>query len=156
MLGTASEEIAKSDDIWKSSGITALREQQETDFGLWGPYEFQMPKKEGKWEERITVIGSPDRVKTVFAEAIEKIDQEIKANTSDLEALKKAMKLEERGEKLYNGLSEKATNSFEKRFFLTLATEERGHFLLILDSFDYLSDPAGWFAQKERSGLDGG
>ena len=113
-------------------------------------------EKEGKWEERITIVGSPDRVKTVFAEATERIGKDVKADTSDLDALKKAMEMEGRGEKLYKDLSEKAANSFEKRFFLTLATEERGHFLLILDSFDYLSDPAGWFAQKEMRGLDGG
>ena len=113
-------------------------------------------EKEGKWKERVTVVGNPDQVQTVFNEAMEKIDKDIKANTDDLAALKKAMELEGRGEKLYKDLSEKAVNSFEKRFFLTLATEERGHFLLILDSFDYLSDPAAWFDQKERSGLDGG
>ena len=38
-----------------------------------------------------------------------------------------------------------------QRFYLTLGTEERGHFLPILDSYDYFSDPVGWFAQKERS-----
>jgi len=50
-------------------------------------------EKKGKWEERITVVGNPDRVKTVFADAVEKIDKDIKASTSDLEALKKAMEL---------------------------------------------------------------
>ncbi len=112
-------------------------------------------EKKGKWEKRITVVGNPGRVKTVFADAVEKIGKDIKAGTSDLEALKKAMDLEERGQKLYNGLAEKAADPLEKRFYLTLATEERGHFLVILDSYDYLSDPAGWFAQKERSLLDG-
>ncbi len=53
-LGTASEEIKKSDSIWNSSPITALREQQEKDFGLWGPYSFQMPEKEGKWDNVTT------------------------------------------------------------------------------------------------------
>jgi len=54
MLKTASEEQMKSDNIWKSSNVSALREQQEKDFSLWGPYKFQMPKKEGKWEEVTT------------------------------------------------------------------------------------------------------
>lgn len=118
---------------------------------------YQNLEKKGKWEERITVVGNPDRVKTVFAEAMEKIDKDIKAGTSDLEALKKVMELEQRGQNLYyNDLAEKAADPLEKRFYLTLATEERGHFLLILDSYDYLSNPSGWFAQKERSLLDGG
>lgn len=54
MLGTASEEIAKSDEMWKSSNFTALREQQEKDFGLWGPYQFAMPESEGAWDKVTT------------------------------------------------------------------------------------------------------
>ncbi len=54
MLGTASEEIKKSDSIRNSSNITALRDQQEKDFGLWGPYEFAMPESEGKWDSVTT------------------------------------------------------------------------------------------------------
>lgn len=54
MLEEAKKEIARSDEIWKSTGVTALREQQEKDFGLWGPYEFHMPKGEGKWDEVTT------------------------------------------------------------------------------------------------------
>lgn len=50
----AKVEQAKSDRIWGSTAITELREQQETDFGLWGPYEFEMPKEEGKWDNVTT------------------------------------------------------------------------------------------------------
>ena len=53
-LGTASEEVTKSDEMWSSPAYKALREQQDQDFGLWGPYEFKMPKEEGKWEEVTT------------------------------------------------------------------------------------------------------
>jgi len=53
-LGTAAEEIARSDELWKSSNFTALRDQQETDFGNWGPKQFEMPAEEGKWEQVTT------------------------------------------------------------------------------------------------------
>ena len=54
MLGTAEEEIKKSNERWTNSNFMALRDQQEVDFGLWGPHEFKMPKEEGKWEEVTT------------------------------------------------------------------------------------------------------
>lgn len=54
MLGTAKEEIKKSDALWDSTSIVALREQQEKDFGLWGPYQFTMGKEEGKWDSVTT------------------------------------------------------------------------------------------------------
>lgn len=53
-LGEAKDEIAKSDELWKSTNFEALRTQQETDFGLWGPYKFEMPKTEGKWDSVTT------------------------------------------------------------------------------------------------------
>jgi len=117
---------------------------------------YQNIEKEGGWDQRITAICDSKLLKTAFAEAMEKIDTEIKASTSDLDALKKAMEMEERGENLYKDLADKAVDPLEKRFYLTLSVEERSHFLVILDSYDYLSDPSGWFAKKERSGLDGG
>lgn len=58
MLGTAADEIAWSNEVWKSSNVTALREQQETDFGNWGPEEFKMPQKtEGDWDSVTTNSG---------------------------------------------------------------------------------------------------
>lgn len=54
MLGDAKEEIRKSDELWGDSNVTALREQQKKDFGLWGPYEFKMPESEGKWDNVTT------------------------------------------------------------------------------------------------------
>ena len=54
MLSSAAEEIKKSDDLWKSSNIAALRDQQEYDFGLWGPYAFEMDASKGKWESFTT------------------------------------------------------------------------------------------------------
>ncbi len=54
MLGTAQEEIAKSNELWNSDNCKALREQQEKDFSYWGPYKFQMPQEEGKWDSVTT------------------------------------------------------------------------------------------------------
>lgn len=34
------------------------------------------------------------------------------------------------------------------------AAEERGHFLALLDYYEYLNDPTGWFVMKEHR-LDG-
>ena len=57
MLGTASEEIKLSDEIWGNSDSRALREQMDTDFKYWGPYAFEMPASEGKWTSATTPSG---------------------------------------------------------------------------------------------------
>ncbi|GAI26187.1 unnamed protein product, partial [marine sediment metagenome] len=41
-------------------------------------------------------------------------------------------------------------------FYETLAAEEREHHLILLDYYEYLKDPAGWFVKKEHPSLDGG
>jgi hypothetical protein len=37
-----------------------------------------------------------------------------------------------------------------------VAAEEREHHLILLDYYEYLKDPAGWFVKKEHPSLDGG
>jgi len=54
MLGEAKDEIKLSDELWEDSDYTALRDQQEADFGLWGPHTFLMDKKQGDWENFTT------------------------------------------------------------------------------------------------------
>ena len=54
MLGTAREEIERSKQIWDSTAIRALREQQEDSLGLWSYHKFEMDKSEGSWNDVTT------------------------------------------------------------------------------------------------------
>ena len=54
MLGDAKSEIKKSDEMWNDSNFIALRNQQEEDYGNWGPFEFKMPSGEGQWDSVTT------------------------------------------------------------------------------------------------------
>jgi hypothetical protein len=45
----------------------------------------------------------------------------------------------------------RASNFFEKKFYLLLVNEETDHWLSILDSLEYLEDPQGYFHQKEMT-----
>ena len=49
-----------------------------------------------------------------------------------------------------------ATYGAERDFYETLAAEEREHYLILLDYYEYLKDPAGWFVKGEHPSLDGG
>lgn len=52
MLDEAAKEIEHSNTLWNEN--QPLRDQQETDIGYWGSYEFKMPKEEGKWDNVTT------------------------------------------------------------------------------------------------------
>jgi rubrerythrin len=94
-------------------------------------------------------------LKSLFAEATKALGSKIKVAKSELEAIKVAMDMEIKSYNFYHSRSEQSTLPVEKRFYEALAGEEREHHLALLDSYDYLSDPAGWFTKKEHWSLDG-
>lgn len=91
-----------------------------------------------------TYVFDPERIE----EAIESKD--------DLEALKLALSFEEKSINFYEERASESDDPKLKRFFLTLSYEERGHYLRIMDSIQFLLDPSSFLMQKERSMRDGG
>ncbi len=101
----------------------------------------------------------PDKgkgLRTVFARVTEELGSNIKAPTTELDAVQIAMDMENKTYDFYNNQSKKATYSAEIDFYQTLAIEEREHHLVLLDYYEYLKDPAGWFVTKEHPSLNGG
>ena len=96
------------------------------------------------------------RLRTIFAKTTEEIGSNIKAHTTELDAIQTAMDMENKTYDFYRSQGESATYGTERDFYETLATEEREHHLILLDYYEYLRDPAGWFVSKEHPSLDGG
>jgi rubrerythrin len=112
-------------------------------------------KKGQNWPDLEAQTGKEGKVKSLFAEATKALGSKFKIAESELEAIKTAMDMEIRSYNLYHSRSAESTLPVEKQFYKTLAGEERGHHLALLDSYEYLSDPAGWFTKKEHWSLDG-
>ena len=96
------------------------------------------------------------RLRTIFAQATEEIGSNIKALATELDAIQTAMAMENKTYDFYESQGESATHDAERGFYKTLAAEEREHHLVLLDYYEYLKDPAGWFVTKEHPSLDGG
>ena len=96
------------------------------------------------------------RLRTIFARATEEMGPNIKALATELDAIQTAMDMENKTHDFYKSQGENATYDAERDFYQTLATEEREHHLILLDYYEYLKDPAGWFVKAERPSLDGG
>jgi rubrerythrin len=92
----------------------------------------------------------------LFRNIAKKHGPKIVADTSDLEALDTGIDFEMISVEFYEEQLKKATNSLEQEFIRKMVAEERGHHAALTDMKFYLSDPAGWFREKERGGLDGG
>jgi len=91
----------------------------------------------------------------VFREMAIRHGKHIRVDTSDLEALDIGIDLELRAVSFYEGHLDKATDEHEKEFIALMIGEERTHYSTLSDMKYYLNDPAAWFMEAERAGLDG-
>ena len=96
------------------------------------------------------------RLRTIFAKATEEMSSNIKVLPTELDALQTAMGMENKTYDYYKTQSQTATYDAERELYKALATEEREHYLILLDYYEYLKDPAAWFVSKEHPSLDGG
>ncbi len=95
-------------------------------------------------------------LRTVFARATEEIGSNVKAHDTELDAIQTAMEMENKTYDFYKSQSGKAKFDAERDFYEAVAVEEREHHIILLDYYEYLKDPAGWFVKKEHPSLDGG
>jgi rubrerythrin len=116
---------------------------------------YEALKKGQNWPDIEPPFEKGKQLKSLFAKATKALGSKFKMAESELEAIKIAMDMESKSYNLYHSRSEESTFPVEKRYYETLAGEERGHHLALLDSYEYLSDPAGWFTKKEHWSLDG-
>jgi len=96
------------------------------------------------------------RLRTIFVRTTEEMGSNIKAPATELDAIQTAMNIENKTFDFYKGQGGNATYDAERGFYETLAAEEREHHLVLLDYYEYLKDPAGWFVKTEHPSLDGG
>ncbi len=96
------------------------------------------------------------RLRTIFARATQQMSSGIKSLATELDAIQTAMSMENKTRDFYKSRAGNATHGAERAFYQTLAAEEGEHHLILLDYYEYLKDPAGWFVSREHPSLDGG
>jgi len=95
-------------------------------------------------------------LRTIFARATEEMDAKISTMPTELDAVQTAMALENKTYDFYKKQSQLATHDAERDFYEAVASQEGEHHRILLDYFEFLKNPAGWFVQKEHPSLDGG
>ena len=67
---------------------------------------------------------------------------------TELDAVQKAMQIEDKSYDLYHDRFEQAGPGAERDFYESIANEEREHKLVLLDYYEFLHDPAAWFVKN--------
>ena len=113
-------------------------------------------KEQKAWPEVSIQPRKGDILNTLFSEAMRAAATDVRAADAEFDAIAKGMEMENKTEKFYTSQGEEAAYNAEKKLYTSLAAEERGHYLALVDYREYLIDPAGWFRKAEHHSLDGG
>lgn len=96
-------------------------------------------KAQDKWPSEITIDLDKD-FKLIFKDESARIDANVQVSTQETEALRFAFKMENRGQAMYQELSEKATNPDEKALYARLAKWEEAHAAYCEDYLNFFQD----------------
>lgn len=89
-------------------------------------------------------------LKGLFKTILDRHKEDIKLDSTDLDAAGVGVDLEQNTIKFYRSHLDKTTDAKEKAFLTHMIEEEQRHFAALLDMKDYLADPGAWFLKKER------
>ena len=95
------------------------------------------------------------KLRALFTGTCEVIGVNVKAGASELGAIKTAIDKEKKSYDFYNNQSQNATHDGERDFYEALAAEEMEHELILVDYYEYLTDPVDWLTRVEHHSLDG-
>ena len=100
--------------------------------------------------------GAESKLKSIFTNACQATGVDVEGADTELDVLKTALDKEKKSYDFYERQAQKAIYGVERDFYKKIAAEEKEHELALLDYYEYLIDPAGWFVKTEHPSLDGG
>ena len=95
-------------------------------------------------------------IKTVFESMKAEMMQKAEATKDELEAFKIAMQMEKEGVEQYEKMLSTANKDKEKALLELLIGEEKQHYDLFANTYQFLSDTGNWFLWEERGIVEGG
>ena len=94
-------------------------------------------------------------VKSVFAALKDEMMKKVEATTDELEAFKIAMVMEKEGKEFYEKTLSQAKSDKEKALLERLIKEEKQHYEIFANTYQFLSDTGNWFMWEERGIVEG-
>jgi len=94
-------------------------------------------------------------LKELFVDLTKRHGKDFTADAGDIDALGVGVDFELTAVDFYLKHLDKASDPKELEFLELMVKEERSHFKILDDMRFYLTDPAAWFMEMEKSGLDG-
>ncbi len=112
--------------------------------------------KDRSWPAVKFSPGTGPRLRSLLAGACLAIGVGVGNVTTEIGVLNVALDKEKQSYDFYKSKAQKASYEVERDFYEKIAAEEREHEMVLLDYYEFLMDPAGWFVKTEHPSLDGG
>ncbi len=90
-----------------------------------------------------------ERVVTVFQSLGEELKRKVDVHTNDIDAVRLAIEIEEKGVKFYEHAAKDAHDKKEVELYRFLAGEEKTHFSILKNTLEYLENTELWEAENE-------
>lgn len=90
-----------------------------------------------------------ERLITIFQNMGDELKKKINVNTNDIEAVKLAMGIEEKGIKFYEQAAKETIDKKDNETYRFLAGEEKIHFGILKNTLEYLENTELWEAESE-------
>ena len=116
---------------------------------------FKSIQDNSRWQVTDFKADGGQKLRTIFAQATDGENMTIEIGATELENVQKAMEMENKSYDLYVTQSKVAEFGALKEFYNKIAAEEREHFIVLQDYYEYLKDPAAYFVKTEHPSLDG-
>jgi rubrerythrin len=97
-----------------------------------------------------------NNVKSVFDGMKSDMMKKVKASPDELNAFKIAMKMEQESVEFYKNALKTKTTDKEKVLLERLIQEEKEHYEIFSNTYQFLANTGSWFLWEERAILDGG
>lgn len=99
----------------------------------------------GRWREIPQAKGEKaDLSQPVFPQGREGLEQAVKADATEAEALILALEFETKGYEMYRREAEAVTDPAAREMYEFLATQERAHFDLLMANYESMVHYGGW------------
>ncbi len=90
-----------------------------------------------------------DEIRTLFSEATETLDDDVRASAQERDAVRIALDMEAKSFQLYKEAAAEATEETPRKLFERLAREENQHYEMLENTLEYLSSNKEWFMWNE-------
>lgn len=112
-------------------------------------------------EQTVDVLPEVDHdhvmnVRGIFEGALESVHDPYDFELEELEILKGAMDVERRGYDMYAKAAAEVGSGRARELFTHLAEEEQNHYVLLKNTYDFMSDPEAFQTFDGSAMLDGG